>query len=169
MDYKFNYKADEAIELLHKQGAFLTVKDSDKINTMTIGWGNIGYEWGKAIFMVMVRKSRYTHNMLENANEFTVSIPFDGSLKKELGFCGSKSGRDVDKISSCNLTLISSEKVSSPIVKVNGLVYECKVIYKHDLDISMLPESIKKSCYGDGDTHTLYYGEILKVSDLNNL
>lgn len=104
MAYNYLEDAKAAMENL-KKGAFLTVKSGDKINTMTIGWGFIGFAWSKNLFMVMVRKSRYTHELLENTNEFTVSIPLDNDFKKQLGVCGTKSGRDIDKFKETGLQL----------------------------------------------------------------
>ncbi len=50
----YNEYSKEALEQL-KKGAFLTVKNDNRVNTMTIGWGNIGIIWNKPIFMVLVR------------------------------------------------------------------------------------------------------------------
>ena len=79
------------------QGAFLTVRNGDVINTMTIGWGSIGIMWGKPVLMVPVRYSRVTYELLQTADEFTVMVPTNGTMKKELAFAGSKSCREVDK------------------------------------------------------------------------
>lgn len=150
------------MEHLHKRGAFLTVKHEDKVNTMTISWGNIGYEWGKPIFTILVRKSRYTHELLEKANEFTISIPMSGDLKNELAFCGTKSGNDIDKIKHSKLSLKKSEKIDSPLIGGCGICYECKVVFKHDIDLETLDEEIKEKFYTDDPVHTLYYAEIVK-------
>src|SRR6056297_3293056 len=91
-------------------GAFLTVKDGKKLNTMTIGWGSIGFIWGRPMFTVLVRHSRYTHNLIENTDQFTVSVPLNGQLKKETDYCGSHSGRDVDKFKELGLELIEGKK-----------------------------------------------------------
>jgi flavin reductase (DIM6/NTAB) family NADH-FMN oxidoreductase RutF len=61
------------------KGAFLTVKDGDRLNTMTIGWGSIGWIWQKPILMVMVRYSRHTYELIDKAqpsliNESTAEI-----------------------------------------------------------------------------------------------
>ena len=53
----YNQYAKETLEILSK-GALLTVKSGEKVNAMTIGWGSIGFMWGKPVFMAMVRPSR---------------------------------------------------------------------------------------------------------------
>lgn len=161
MSVKFTENLDKAMENLHKKGAFLTVKDKEKINTMTISWGNIGFEWNRPIFTTLVRKSRYTHDFLENTGEFTISIPSDESFQDTLVFCGTQSGKNVDKFEKCKLEVSEGKSVSVPVIANCGYVYECRVVYKQDMDISLLSEDIKKASYPDDDYHTIYYGEII--------
>ena len=58
-----------------KTGILLTTKAEGKVNTMTIGWGFLGIEWGKPIFVALVRESRHTKSMLDISGEFTVCSP----------------------------------------------------------------------------------------------
>jgi flavin reductase (DIM6/NTAB) family NADH-FMN oxidoreductase RutF len=161
MENDFTKNLELGIKFLHTQGAFLTVKSGDKINTMIIGWGNIGYVWNRPVFTIMVRKSRYTYDLIENSDNFTVSIPLSKGLKNAISVCGSKSGRDIDKIKECNLTLENSEKVDSPIIGECELHYECKIVYKQEMDPELLSKDVQKSSYSNGDYHTLYYGQIV--------
>ncbi|WP_352404573.1 flavin reductase family protein [Sporanaerobacter acetigenes] len=170
MDFDYTLNLVESLKSMKKRGAFLTVKDNDgKVNTMTIGWGNIGYDWERPIFTVLVRESRYTHTLLENAEDFTVSIPLDDKMNKALGFCGSKSGRDLDKFEECKLPMVESKVVKSPTIGNCQMVYECKIVYKQFMDLELLDEEIKKKWYVEedskwykpGDCHTIYYGEIV--------
>lgn len=161
MTVKFIENLEEGMEYLHKKGAFLTVKDENRVNTMTISWGNIGYEWNRPIFTVLVRKSRFTYDIIENSKEFTVSVPLDDNLKEALSVCGTKSGRDIDKFKDCKLTLEPGKEVSTPIIGECKLHYECKIVYKQAMDPALLDEAVKKANYSSGNYHTLYYGEIV--------
>src|SRR5271157_2096046 len=97
-EVNFTKISGEIIEQLGRNGAFLTVKDRDgNLNTMAIGWASTGIMWRKPVFTVMVRYSRETYRLMENAEDFTVSFPTKGQLAKELAFCGVKSARDIDK------------------------------------------------------------------------
>ena len=80
-----------------KSGVLVTGKADDRVNSMTISWGMVGIEWAKPVFVTFIRESRFTRSLIEKNGEFTVNIPVDDSAKKILTFCGSKSGRDVDK------------------------------------------------------------------------
>jgi flavin reductase (DIM6/NTAB) family NADH-FMN oxidoreductase RutF len=162
MAVKFTQNLEIAMENLHKRGAFLTVKNNDKVNTMTISWGSIGYQWARPIFTVMVRKSRFTHDLLENSDEFTVSIPLTDDLKAALSICGTKSGRDIDKIKEANLTLKEAKSTNTPVISGNSVHYECKVVFKQDIKEESLHSNIMNSSYANGDLHTIYCGEIIE-------
>ncbi len=142
-----------------KKGAFLTVKSGDDLNTMTIGWATMGFVWRKPIFMIAVRDSRHTFGFIEKANDFTVSVPLT-DMNEEIIFCGTKSGKDVDKYKACNLKIINAQQVVSPIIDTPGIHFECKIVYKTAMDSTYLVEEYDK-LYPEKDYHTLYFGEIL--------
>lgn len=147
------------------KGILLTTRSGDKVNSMTIGWGFLGIQWAKPIFVVLVRQSRYTKKLLDETGEFTVNIPLGAIDKNILGVCGTKSGRDMDKIKELGLTLEEGETVSVPAIKELPLTLECKVIYKQDQDPGAIaPENdarfYAKGTANEGDYHTAYYGQI---------
>lgn len=151
-----------------KKGILLTTKAGEKVNTMTIGWGHVGIEWGKPVFVAYVRESRFTKQMLEETGEFTVNIPSGAIDSRILGFCGSSSGRDTDKIAELGLTLVEPISISVPGIKELPLTLECKVIYKQKQDLNAIPADLIKRYYpadetGFRDCHYAYYGEILNA------
>ncbi len=141
-----------------KEGAFLTVRAGEALNTMTIGWAAIGIAWRKPILMVMVRNSRHTFGIIEKAADFTVSVP-GGEAKKALAFCGTKSGRDVDKFKECGLKAAPGRHVASPIIEIPGIHIECRIVYKNPIDPALLTRDYDP-LYPAKDYHTLYFGEI---------
>ena len=147
--------------------ALVTTKADGEVNTMTIGWGTLGVEWAKPIFTVFVRQSRHTKKLLDKNGEFTINVPLkDTDRKAILGFCGSKSGRDVDKIKEMDLHLEEPDVISVPGIKEFPITLECRVVYKQDQDLSLLAEDKRLRYYApntanDGDYHTAYYGEVL--------
>jgi len=143
------------------RGAFLTVKAGDDLNTMTIGWGSLGFMWQRPVVMVMVRHSRYTYQLMEKAADFSVSFPAQGELKPDLAIAGSKSGRDIDKFKECQFTAKNGQTIGSPIIGECGLVYECKILFKQVMEADQLAPEIRDKFYADDDFHVLYYGEIL--------
>ncbi len=156
----------KATEILPK-GAFLTTKDEEKVNTMTIGWGAFGFEWGMPIVEVMIRDSRFSKIAADKNLEFTLSFPLDDSMKEALAFCGKKSGRDMDKISACGLSLLAGRKVSTPVIDCNGLVFECQVVTRAEIKNNLVNNEILEKWYKTGDLHTFYYAKIVDCYEIN--
>ena len=147
------------------EGILMTTKAEGKVDSMVIGWGTVGIQWGKPIFIAFVRESRYTKQLVEANGEFTINVPMDKIDKEILSVCGTKSGRDMDKIAHLGLTLVEGDTVSVPAIAQLPLTLECKVIYKQDQDPAAIdPEAdaryYAKGTRNEGDYHTAYYGEI---------
>jgi flavin reductase (DIM6/NTAB) family NADH-FMN oxidoreductase RutF len=142
-----------------RKGAFLTVKAGDKLNTMAIGWATIGYVWQRPILMVAVRKTRHTFGLIEKAADFTVTVPLDETIRDAVNYCGSKSGRDVDKFKECRLELMAAQQVVTPLIKTAGLHFECRIVLKAPMDPAVMHADLGK-LYSQKDFHTLYFGEI---------
>lgn len=155
------------------KGILLTTACEGKVNTMTIGWGTIGIEWGRPVFVAYVRVGRHTRQMLDESGEFTVNIPYGEVDSKILAVCGTKSGRDTDKIAELGLELVESDVVSAPGIRQLPLTLECKVRCSSIQNIPMLPEDILSRYYPKGvdssnpgrneDFHVAYYGEIVNA------
>ena len=160
-DFCYDEYTPRVLEQLQK-GAFLTVKANDRINTMTIGWATVGSIWRLPILTVYVRRSRYTYELLKNAHDFTVSIPLEGQLKKELGFAGKISGRDTDKFTQDGLNILPSEVVSSPAISGCNIIYECRILARQTLDQPHFDDpSLFNQFYAYQDLHTVFYGQIV--------
>lgn len=145
-----------------KKGIFLTTEAGEKVNSMVIGWGHVGQVWNLPVFIAYVRDSRYTREMLDQNPEFTINVPIGDVDKKAFSICGSKSGRDMDKIREAGLTLVPPEVISVPGIKEFPLTLECKVLYRQEENVSELPEDIQKKFYSiETGPHILYFGQIL--------
>lgn len=141
-------------------GAFLSVGGPTP-NTMTIGWGAIGFFWNRPVFLAVVRQSRHTHGLLTGSGAFTISVPTKSDLKRQLAFAGTASGREVDKFSGHGLTAAPARKVDAPIVAECGLHFECQVRLMQDMTADRMDPNVLKTAYPQGDLHTLFFGEIL--------
>lgn len=167
----FDY-ANEIMKAV-KEGVLLTTKVEDKVNSMTISWGTLGIEWGKAIFTVFVRENRFTRQQLDGNPEFTINIPFGEFDKKILGYCGTKSGHTLDKITELKLTLEEPVAISVPAIKELPLTLECRIVYKQKQEANAItdenntrfyPQDVDSSFHGaNKDYHTAYYGEIVSA------
>lgn len=129
---------------------------------MTIGWANFGVMWGLPVATVAVRYTRHTYELINKSGVFTISIPSQNALKKELAFCGSKSGRNLDKFKETGLTPLAGRKVDVPVIGECGMHFECKVIYKQAMEPALIDAKIDDKFYSGNDFHVLFYGEILE-------
>lgn len=149
-------------------GILLTSEAEDCVNAMTIGWGTLGIEWGVPIFAAYVRTSRFTYELIERTGEFTICAPLgelSTNVKKAIALCGSKSGRDLDKIAKAGLHVVEAEIIRPPAIKELPLTLECRVVFSQEQPVKNISSRFKKFYPDDGDhsaPHVAYYGEILK-------
>lgn len=148
------------VEMISDDWALLTAGDENNFNTMTVSWGAVGELWGKDVVFCFVRPQRYTYEFMENSDTFTLTF-FDGEYKKELGFCGSKSGRDYDKVKETGFVpMKAGEGVS---FEQAHTVIVCKKIAFQDMTPDgFLSDDIMKN-YSAADYHRTYVGAIEKV------
>lgn len=149
-------------------GILITAKVGNKVNPMTIGWGTMGVEWGRPIFVAYVRESRYTRQMLDVSGEFTVNIPVGAVDRNILSVCGTKSGRDLDKVAALGLTLEPGECVEAPGIHQLPLTLECKILHRVKQPAETIPQEIQDRYYpkdanGQQDFHYAYYAQIVNA------
>jgi flavin reductase (DIM6/NTAB) family NADH-FMN oxidoreductase RutF len=168
VDYRDHFKL--IAEGLQHGGLMLVAVGADgRANPMTIGWAFAGPAWGRQVFVAMVRPSRHTFALMEETGEFTVNVMAPGS-EKALSYCGTKSGRDGDKLAASGLTAVPGMKVGAPSLAEAILTLECRVVERNDLDPETMVSAVRRSGYPKGDFHRLYFGEIVAAyADLDRL
>lgn len=152
---------ENPFDLIGRDWALVTSGSKDKFNTMTISWGGTGIMWGKPVAFTFIRPQRYTFEFMENNDYYTMSF-FDEKYREALRFCGSKSGRDYDKVKETGLTPAFTED-GVPYFEEAKLVLVCKKMYAQFLNEESVTDvdSVKK-WYND-DYHKMYISEIVKV------
>lgn len=151
----------ETIGALVRDGLLLCSVSSDgKPNVMTIGWMTGGVVWGKPILVVFVRPTRYTYSRLEEVSEFTVNV-LPPEFHEAIQFCGSVTGREVDKFAQTHLTPVPARKVRVPVIAQGVIHYECQTVHKNDVMPENLSEEILTSSYPQGNFHRIYFGEVV--------
>lgn len=118
--------AEEMLKNYTTHGCFVVA--GERPNVMTASWGFFGEMWGKKVVVVPVRDSRFTKGIIDEKREFTLCVPFGDKYKKELVYCGTKSGRDCDKVKDLSLKITPAKKVNTYVIDGCGAYYECKVL-----------------------------------------
>jgi len=158
------YERTELLQAaLAGDGAFLIVNGPDgRPNPMTIGWAQVGVVWSRPMMSVLVRESRFTHACIEAAESFTVSVPRPGTMRDELAICGSRSGRDTDKIAECSLAVREGLQVDTPVLSDCALHYECRIVVRtQQARADFSADDVLDAYYPQGDHHLIVYGEIV--------
>jgi len=106
--------------------AMVSCGSNDKeYNIITIAWtGIINSE--PPMTYISVRKSRYSHSIIDREREFVINL-FGEGLLKAADWCGMKSGRDVNKFKEMNLTASPAAIVRCPLIKEAPVNVECVV------------------------------------------
>ncbi len=134
-------------------------------NTMTAGWGGIGYLWEKPIAFLFVRPARYTAEFTEREDYLTLSFfdTADKKIKEALHICGTVSGRDTDKAKEAGLTPVLLEEGAVGFEEAETVLV-CRKMYKSIFDTdSFLDPQVIINCYPKKDFHYVYICEIRSV------
>ena len=99
---------ENAFDLIGKEWMLVTAGNKEKFNTMTASWGGIGWLWNRPVAFVFIRPERYTHDFIERESRLTLSF-YKEEFRGILHFCGTKSGRDVDKVKETGLKPVALE------------------------------------------------------------
>lgn len=146
---------------IDKEWMLITAGDKTKCNTMTASWGALGELWNKYVSYIFLRPSRYTLEFVENNDYYSLCF-FDESYRKILSYCGSHSGREVDKIKETGLTPVFDE--NAPYFEEAKLVFICRKIHQQKIDPGcFVDQTINRECYPEKDYHNMFIGSIVKV------
>lgn len=151
---------EKSLDNIKSRGAFLTGGNSYKSNTMSISWANMGYMWWKKMIVIAISDIRYTKEFIDENNCFTLSVPYNNSMDKELDFCGHNSGRDIDKNKESGIKLIPGKSIDTPVVDGCNMYYECKVILNQSMDMSKIDIDLEVAEDNEKEL-TVYFGEII--------
>ena len=117
-------------------------KRGEKPNIITLAW--VGVVCSEPPMVgIAVRKNRFSWDLICQSKAFVVNVP-KGDLLKATDFCGTHSGKDVDKFAEAKLTAEPCAKTGAPLIKECPVNLECELREMVDLG-----------------SHTLFIGEIV--------
>lgn len=158
---------ENAFELIGKEWMLITAGNKEKCNMMTASWGGIGWLWNKPVAFIFVRPERYTYPLLEENEQLTLSfLGKDEAMRSIYNFCGSKSGRDFDKLAETGLVPVETEHGAVTFEQAR-LTLECRKLFRSDFKPEQfLDNEVFTRWYNDqpgGSLHTMYVVEIENV------
>lgn len=152
--------------MIAKEWMLVTAGNQERgYNTMTASWGHLGSIWGHGgglpTAVVYLRPQRYTKEFVDREELFTITV-FPEQYRKALGYLGSHSGRDGDKVAAAGLTPVFEGEYTTFAEAKLTLV--CRKLYRGTLTADgFVDQSIVPDHYPNADFHDFYIGEIIKV------
>jgi len=152
--------SDNPFHLMDDEWMLISAGKKDHFNIMTASWGAYGILWNRPVAICFVRPQRYTYQFMETNDWFTLTF-FGEQYRKMLNYCGSKSGRQVNKVKETGLTPIETPH-GNVIFAEARLAMECRKIYHEDFhpDNFNLP-GIPDEFYPSKEFHRMFIGEIM--------
>lgn len=148
-------------DMIGNEWFLLTAGTPLKLNMMTASWGNMGILWHKAVANVFVRPQRFTFGFMEENEIFSLNF-LRPEFRSVLDYCGSNSGRDVNKVKECRLSVLESP-VGGILFEESSLTLVCRKIYASDIKPAEFVDAGIDKNYPKKDYHRVYCGEIVEV------
>ena len=154
-------KSLNPFDLIGQKWMLISAGTEDKWNTMTASWGGLGVLWGKNVATCYIRPQRYTKKFVDANDTFTLSF-YGPEHKQALSICGSKSGRDCDKVKEAGLTPYFVDGTAA--FEEADMVFVCKKLYEDEIrPENFIAKENDEKWYPEKDYHTVYIAEITKV------
>jgi flavin reductase (DIM6/NTAB) family NADH-FMN oxidoreductase RutF len=79
------------------------------------------------ILGIAIRKERYSHQLISETREYVVNLPTQ-EIAEQVWYCGSVSGRAVNKFVESGLTPVPAQRVRPPLIAECPVNLECKLL-----------------------------------------
>lgn len=154
---------ENAVKMIGDDWTLITAeKENGDVNTMTASWGFMGVLWNKPVVAVFIRPQRYTLEFAENAERLSLTF-FEEQYRGALRLCGTKSGRDTDKIAEAGLHVCHTP-TGVPYFEEAKTVLVCRKLYADWLKPEcFLDKSVAERNYPNADYHRVFICEIEQV------
>ena len=154
----------------------VSLGDMEKSNIITVAWCGITNTIPPKTY-ISVRPSRYSYEILKEKREFVINLT-PSSLAKKADWCGTYTGRKVDKFEKCSLTKEKASKIDAPMIGECPISIECKVtdiipLGSHDMFLAdIVAVNVEKSllegdklCINRAHLCAFAHGEYYKLGE----
>lgn len=154
---------ENVVKMIGDDWTLITAEKKDgSVNTMTASWGFMGVLWNKPVCAVFIRPQRYTLEFVEEAERLSLTF-FGEEWRAALRLCGTKSGRDMDKIAESGLTVCHTENGVPYFAEAKTAVI-CRKLYADWLKPECFLDPLVASAnYPKSDYHKVFICEIEQV------
>lgn len=157
---------DNVFKLIGKDWMLVTAGNKEAFNPMTASWGGLTYVWERPSTIMYIRDTRHTYQFLQKEESFTLSF-FTRDYRRALQICGTRSGRDTDKVKEAGLTPLETPSGLMSFAEAR-MIIECKKMLVQELDYANLTEPYKakimeESYNNEPSKHQLFISEITNI------
>lgn len=149
------------IKMISQDWMLITAGNAEKANMMTASWGGAGVLYNKPVAICFINPARYTYSIMEKSETFTLTF-YPGEYKDVLQYCGTKSGRDEDKIKGSGLTPVYTESGAVAFSQA-CVIIECRKMLSQSLMLDSIENEQERNKRAMQPMHKMYIGEILNV------
>ena len=159
--YPMNMLEFNPFQKIGSEWAAVTAEADGKANAMTVSWGGVGVMWGKNVATIYIRDSRYTKELIDASDTFSINFFEDDHMHSTLNYLGKVSGHNEDKIAGARLHI--NHMTGTPFLDEAKFVILCKKLSATRITADQfIDPTIADKWYADGDMHTMYIGEIIR-------
>lgn len=149
------------IKMLSEDWMLITAGNNEKINMMTASWGGLGVLFQKPVTFCFINPARYTYQLMEKNDTYTLTF-YTEAYRDALKYCGSKSGRDVDKVKGSGLTPITTPAGSKAFSEA-WLIIECRKLVAQSLTPEAISNESVRGEWAGKQLSKMFIGEIINV------
>lgn len=149
------------IKMISQDWMLITAGNAEKANMMTASWGGAGVLYNKPVAICFINPARYTYGIMEKSSTFTLTF-YPQEYKDVLQYCGTKSGRDEDKIKGSGLTPVYTENGAVAFSQA-CVIIECRKMLSQSLMLDSIENEEERNKRAMQPMHKMYIGEILNV------
>jgi len=108
-----------------RQTILVTCRFKEKDNIITLDW-HTPLSFNPMMYAISVGKTRYSLELIRNSGVFVVNF-ISKDFEKEIWYCGSHSGRNLDKFAKTRFEKEEAKTIDCPRIKQALGFLECKI------------------------------------------
>ena len=144
---------------MNNTGIFVTLGRKTP-NIMVAHFGMLGKMWGRDVFVLPVRSSKYSYQIITQTKSFALNVP-GRDMRGEIARCDTISGFNCNKFQELGLHPKRAREIEAYVLSECGLIVECNVIAQ------IPPDAITTFNNAQISSHSLFVGEIATCYKLN--
>ena len=135
-----------------------SVDEAGKSNIIAVGWA-MRANMSPPVFGIGLGMKSHSCASITASGEFVFALP-GTDLAQQVMYCGTHSGREVDKFAETGMTPLEASQVKAPLIGECRANFECRVVASQDIqDHRIFFGEVVNTWQGDGEhAHLLVVG-----------